>query len=111
MSTNDVSIQKIYYGCPGTGKSYKVKGLTEGTNGEKVVYFDDKGNKIDDVNAIGDKSKISSNIFRTTFHPDYDYSSFVGSYKPVMIPVAGISDADVEREELIEPGESCRECI
>lgn len=100
MSTNNVSIQKIYYGCPGTGKSYKVKGLTEGTNGENIVYFDDKGTKIDDINAIEDKSKVSSNIFRTTFHPDYDYSSFVGSYKPVMIPVAGDNDTDTEREEL-----------
>lgn len=100
MSTNNVAIQKIYYGCPGTGKSYKVKGLTEGTNGEKIVYFDEKGTKIDDISAIEDKSKITSNIFRTTFHPDYDYSSFVGSYKPVMLPVPSDKDTVVEREEL-----------
>ena len=100
MSTNNVAIQKIYYGCPGTGKSYKVKGLTEGTNGEKIVYFDDKGAKIDDINAVEDKSKVTSNIFRTTFHPDYDYSSFVGSYKPVMIPVNSDKNTVVEREEL-----------
>ena len=46
-------IQRIYYGAPGTGKSHKAK---EVTNNKKV--------------------------FRTTFHPDTDYTSFVGCYKP-----------------------------
>ena len=46
--------QKIYYGCPGTGKSHKVKGLTEGADGEKTVYFDESGAKVDDVNAVAD---------------------------------------------------------
>lgn len=46
-------IQRIYYGAPGTGKSHKAK---EVTSGKKV--------------------------FRTTFHPDTDYASFVGCYKP-----------------------------
>ena len=49
--------QSIYYGCPGSGKSYKVKDITE---------------------------KVDKNfVFRTTFHPDTDYSSFVGCYKPI----------------------------
>lgn len=48
-------IQQIFYGCPGTGKSYTVK---KQTAGESVV--------------------------RTTFHPDSDYSTFVGCYKPSM---------------------------
>ena len=47
------SLQVIYYGAPGTGKSHIVKKQTEG---ESVV--------------------------RTTFHPDSDYSTFVGCYKP-----------------------------
>jgi hypothetical protein len=50
--------QLITYGAPGTGKSYKIKGETAG---EKV--------------------------FRTTFHPDSDYATFVGAYKPIMKPV------------------------
>ncbi len=50
---------KIYFGAPGTGKSYAVAQLL-------------KENKI-----------IESNVERVTFHPDYDYSSFVGGYKPV----------------------------
>ena len=47
------SLQQIHYGAPGTGKSHIVKKRTEG---ESVV--------------------------RTTFHPDSDYSTFVGCYKP-----------------------------
>ncbi len=61
------TIQTIYYGCPGTGKSHDVKKDTEGLDNEKVIKFDD--------------GRI--NVFRTTFHPDYDYSTFVGCYKPV----------------------------
>lgn len=48
--------QIIYYGAPGTGKSYKIKEQLKGVPKE--------------------------NIYRTTFHPDSDYSTFVGSYKP-----------------------------
>lgn len=50
--------QIIYYGAPGTGKSHKIKAQLEGVSKE--------------------------NIFRTTFHPDSDYSTFVGAYKPTM---------------------------
>jgi hypothetical protein len=48
----------IYYGAPGTGKSYKVDRLL--------------------------KSTPSEFIKRVTFHPEYDYASFVGGYKPAM---------------------------
>lgn len=51
--------QIIYYGAPGTGKSHIVKRYTQG---ESVV--------------------------RTTFHPDSDYSTFVGAYKPTTEKVA-----------------------
>ena len=54
--------QIIYYGAPGTGKSYAIK---EQTKGEDVI--------------------------RTTFHPDSDYSTFVGSYKPTTKEVPVIS--------------------
>jgi len=47
------SFQQIYYGAPGTGKSHEIKKLTEGKE-----------------------------VIRTTFHPDSDYSTFVGAYKP-----------------------------
>ena len=49
--------QSIYYGAPGTGKSYSVKCETEA--------WEKKGR-----------------VVRTTFHPDSDYSTFVGAYKP-----------------------------
>lgn len=48
-------LQQIYYGAPGTGKSHTIN---EQTEGESVI--------------------------RTTFHPDSDYSTFVGAYKPTM---------------------------
>ncbi len=59
MSNVD-SRQRIYYGAPGTGKSYKIKGILDSNNVPK------------------------DNVFRTTFHPDSDYSTFVGAYKPTM---------------------------
>ena len=46
----------IYYGSPGTGKSHRADDETKGENVQKV-----------------------------TFHPDYDYHSFVGGYKPTMV--------------------------
>lgn len=49
------TLQQIYYGAPGTGKSHEIK---KKTKGEAVI--------------------------RTTFHPDSDYSTFVGAYKPTM---------------------------
>lgn len=49
------TLQQIYYGAPGTGKSHTINELTEGES-----------------------------VIRTTFHPDSDYSTFVGAYKPTM---------------------------
>lgn len=67
-------LQQIYYGAPGTGKSFEVK----------------------------DVSKRYSTI-RTTFHPDSDYSTFVGAYKPVMeeTPVYGAQGVEVAKEKRI----------
>lgn len=57
--------QIIFYGSPGTGKSYGIKKL----------LLDDN---IDEESMVG-----VDRIYRTTFHPDSDYSSFVGCYKPI----------------------------
>ena len=59
-SSSSASRQRIYYGAPGTGKSYKIKRILDSNNVSK------------------------NNVFRTTFHPDSDYSTFVGAYKPTM---------------------------
>lgn len=50
--------QIIYYGAPGTGKSHTIK-------------------------KEEDEGKIT--CIRTTFHPDSDYATFVGCYKPQKI--------------------------
>ena len=51
-------LQQIFYGAPGTGKSHTIKKTTDKVDSKFVV--------------------------RTTFHPDSDYSTFVGAYKPKM---------------------------
>ena len=54
----DQPLQLIYYGAPGTGKSFTIDQVTN-----------------------------ENNSVRTTFHPDSDYASFVGAYKPTMAPM------------------------
>lgn len=61
-------IQKIFFGAPGTGKSFGVKKLLE------------KYGIIEDPESA---RKNCEYVFRTTFHPDSDYASFVGCYKPL----------------------------
>ena len=69
------SLQQIFYGAPGTGKSHIIK---EQTKGEDVI--------------------------RTTFHPDTDYSTFVGTYKPTtefapVLAIIGDKAVETGREE------------
>lgn len=52
------TLQQIFYGAPGTGKSDTIFERT--------------------------KDLPKEDVYRTTFHPDSDYASFVGSYKPKM---------------------------
>ena len=68
-SVHQYPLQQIFYGAPGTGKSHEVKKQT----GELL----DSGEERD-----------LPNVFRTTFHPDTDYASFVGCYKPTMKPTS-----------------------
>lgn len=68
------SRQIIYYGAPGTGKSHAINTLTS-----------------------------TKSVIRTTFHPDSDYSTFVGAYKPTMekTPVYGAQGVEVAKEKRI----------
>ena len=50
---------RIIYGAPGTGKSYLLQEQTKGFSAKQVE--------------------------RVTFHPEYSYFDFVGTYKPVMV--------------------------
>ena len=68
-SAKTTACQIIYFGAPGTGKSHEVKLKT----GELL----ENGEEVD-----------LPNVFRTTFHPDTDYASFVGCYKPAMQPTS-----------------------
>ena len=52
---------RIVFGAPGTGKSYKLK-----ADCEEMM------------------SSSDGSFERVTFHPEYSYSQFVGTYKPVM---------------------------
>lgn len=64
LSNNNclIPLQQIFYGAPGTGKSHAINELTAGKD-----------------------------VIRTTFHPDTDYSTFVGAYKPTTKPVPVIT--------------------
>ena len=67
-------LQLIFYGAPGTGKSNSIK------------------------REVDDQGKLN---FRTTFHPDSDYSTFVGCYKPNMKRSAITKDGVTTTDEKI----------
>lgn len=66
--------QQIFYGAPGTVKSNTIK------------------------REVDEKGKVN---FRTTFHPDSDYSTFVGCYKPIMKRSTITKDGVTTTEEKI----------
>ena len=59
---SDFPYNRIIFGAPGTGKSFKIN-----EDRKKLL-----GLRADD------------DYERVTFHPDYSYANFVGTYKPVM---------------------------
>ena len=73
----DLPLQQIYFGAPGTGKSHEIK----------------------------DQIKKHKS-FRITFHPDTDYSTFVGAYKPTSVEVRM---RDMAGHVIIEDGKEVKE--
>lgn len=73
IAMKDNAMQKIFYGAPGTGKSH---GVDEAA-----------------------KTMPKEDVVRTTFHPDSDYSTFVGAYKPVMdcVPRVAMDESTVKK--------------
>jgi len=63
---------RILFGAPGTGKSFTLNG-----DRKELLY----GDREVDEEAI-DRS-LYGEYERVTFHPDYSYANFVGTYKPV----------------------------
>lgn len=63
---------RIIFGAPGTGKSFKLE---------------------------EDSKKFGKNVERVTFHPNYSYSQFVGTYKPVQ----GVKKTDICYEYMPGP--------
>ena len=77
MSKPSLSLQQIFYGAPGTGKSH----------------------------TINEETK-ESDVIRTTFHPDTDYSTFVGAYKPT---TKEVDLRDLSGHKVIENGVTVKE--
>jgi len=70
--TSTKVLQRIFYGAPGTGKSHKIENIL------KNIPEDQKE--------------------RITFHPEYDYSCFVGGYKPSSDTNADGTTGDIKYE-------------
>lgn len=78
-----ISRQIIYYGAPGTGKSHSVKRETE--------VWEQK-----------------ERVVRTTFHPDSDYSTFVGAYKPT---TESVQRYDIYNKPMTKDGQPVMEQV
>ena len=73
---------RIVFGAPGTGKSFLIN--TE-------------------LKQLLDNFNVDSNNYeRVTFHPDYSYANFVGTYKPVMVEHNSNQSVDSETKNIID---------
>ena len=70
LSTKGTSINKIFFGTPGCGKSYHI---------EHDILGKDNGTK----EYVGDYSK--ERVIRTTFYQDYSNTDFVGQILPKIV--------------------------
>ena len=67
--TNDKARNRIIFGAPGTGKSYKLNKQAKELIGKSI--------------SNGIECPTSDNYERVTFHSNFTYAQFVGTYKPV----------------------------
>lgn len=69
---SEFSRNRILFGAPGTGKSFTLNG-----DRKELLYCD----------RHADETTLDRCLYgeyeRVTFHPDYSYANFVGTYKPV----------------------------
>lgn len=70
---------RILFGAPGTGKSFNL-------NKERKAL-------------IGEDNE--TDYERVTFHPDYSYANFVGTYKPVMVKNESSWEPDDDKKDII----------
>lgn len=70
---------RILFGAPGTGKSFNL-------NRERKVL-------------LGEDNE--TDYERVTFHPDYSYANFVGTYKPVMVRDKSTWEVDEDKREIV----------
>jgi 5-methylcytosine-specific restriction endonuclease McrBC GTP-binding regulatory subunit McrB len=61
-------IQKIFFGCPGTGKSHTISNDLDGGIVKQILGID--------------KDKHPENLIKTVFHPEYTYGDFMGKLMP-----------------------------
>jgi 5-methylcytosine-specific restriction enzyme B len=67
MSQQFKPIQKIIFGSPGTGKSYKVKQIAQ----DKLSI------------TLDENTEMLKNTVKTVFHPEYTYADFMGKLLPL----------------------------
>lgn len=82
---------RIIFGAPGTGKSFTI-------NQQRM-------------DLLGKHNE--SDYERVTFHPDYSYANFVGTYKPVMVTHPSSQQADKDTQYVLsvltDPSKSAQE--
>lgn len=89
---------RIIFGAPGTGKSHKAN------QDANALLLGSREKKRDLTKE--EKETKAARMERVTFHPEYSYFDFVGSYKPLMrnVPVMYVDGGILKTAEAEEGG-------